>query len=569
MYRQQIAKKTSPSLSSTAINKKARSTSNNGSLSGTIQRATANPETLNRDEWQQLNSAIGTRASNEIRTGKRTSYVPEFKGISSQLWGDLGGNKAPIQAKLTIGAVGDKYEQEADRVAAEVVQQMSHPAPVANGRGEVVQGKENKKEEDELQLKPMMQRRADAGGEASADLTSAINSARGGGKPLDAGLQQSMGQAMGTDFSEVRVHTDAQSHRLNQSLQAKAFTTGQDVFFSQGAYQPGSQEGKKLLVHELTHVVQQNGGAVMRSPLQTQQFSQHPTTGQSGQITTLEQRKRELTEASEDTSSAIGENKGKMCLMNRIETKQMLYGKKNSVIQRHISWNGTLNQFEIDNTRPGWIGTVAAMPTGLLQTKNHIVPFAEIQNDLTLKLNAFVASSTRSNEQAIIDFTEALYPNRPAPDYTSMQTRRTDIINDIQARTTNNYHQHSRKLLSSLNSSPDNVRAGGTIENLRIGQNLDADFNPRHIIWPGGNVITPSGLVHKPPQDVLTLTSASNEIIYKYQEQSGAALSFVLSWLKSQLSSGVKPTVVPGVFAPALPVLVTDPTGNGSPYFYA
>jgi hypothetical protein len=75
-----------------------------------------------------------------------------------------------------------------------------------------------------------------------------------------------MGQAMGADFSGVKVHTDSQSDQLNQSIQAKAFTTGQDVFFRQGAYEPSSRGGQELIAHELTHVVQQNGGAVQRSP---------------------------------------------------------------------------------------------------------------------------------------------------------------------------------------------------------------------------------------------------------------------------------------------------------------
>jgi hypothetical protein len=74
---------------------------------------------------------------------------------------------------------------------------------------------------------------------------------------------------MGADFSGVKVHTDSQSDQLNKSIQAKAFTTGQDVFFRQGAYEPSSQGGQELIAHELTHVVQQNGGAVQRSPQQT------------------------------------------------------------------------------------------------------------------------------------------------------------------------------------------------------------------------------------------------------------------------------------------------------------
>ena len=69
-----------------------------------------------------------------------------------------------------------------------------------------------------------------------------------------------MGQAMGADFGGVRVHTDVRSDQLNQSIQAKAFTTGRDVFFRQGEYKPGSREGLELIAHELTHVVQQRGG---------------------------------------------------------------------------------------------------------------------------------------------------------------------------------------------------------------------------------------------------------------------------------------------------------------------
>ncbi|MFN6497789.1 MAG: DUF4157 domain-containing protein [Nostoc sp. DedQUE01] len=167
-----------------------------------------------------------------------------------------------VQTKLTIGRPNDRYEQEADRVAASVVQQINRPVP--GNSGQVVQGKD-REEVEGLRMKPMVQRsKAIGGGEASTDLTSAINSARGGGQPLDTGLQQSMGQAMGADFSGVSVHTDKQSDQLNQSIQAKAFTTGQDVFFQQGAYQPGSREGQELIAHELTHVVQQNGDRIGR-----------------------------------------------------------------------------------------------------------------------------------------------------------------------------------------------------------------------------------------------------------------------------------------------------------------
>ncbi|MFM2376616.1 MAG: hypothetical protein RLZZ165_1713, partial [Bacteroidota bacterium] len=99
----------------------------------------------------------------------------------------------------------------------------------------------------------------------SSDFESRLETARGGGAPLPASTRGRMEQQMGADFSGVKVHTDAQSDEMNRAIQAKAFTTGQDVFFRQGAYDPGSRGGQELIAHELTHVVQQNGGAVQRS----------------------------------------------------------------------------------------------------------------------------------------------------------------------------------------------------------------------------------------------------------------------------------------------------------------
>ncbi|MBX9257744.1 DUF4157 domain-containing protein, partial [Desmonostoc muscorum CCALA 125] len=120
-------------------------------------------------------------------------------------------------------------------------------------------------EEEELQMKPMVQRQAKGGMAANPDLEASINQARGGGQPIADNIREPMEQAFGADFSGVKVHIDSQSDELNQSIQARAFTTGQDVFFRQGEYNPGSRGGQELLAHELTHVVQQNGGMVERS----------------------------------------------------------------------------------------------------------------------------------------------------------------------------------------------------------------------------------------------------------------------------------------------------------------
>ena len=240
----------------------------------------------------------------------------------------------PIQMQMQVGAPGDKYEQEADRVARQVVGWMHLPDVQQTTRGETVQQVDMPDEEDDVQMKaiaplqradmpeedddvqrkviaplqradmpdededvqmkeitplqradmpeedddvqrkatssvdveqqvptamqiqPLVQRRSGVSS-TSADVEAEIDRARGSGQVLDPDLQQQMGRAIGADFSGVRVHTDGQSDKLNRSLQAKAFTTGQDVFFRQGAYQPEQRSGQELIAHELTHVVQQ------------------------------------------------------------------------------------------------------------------------------------------------------------------------------------------------------------------------------------------------------------------------------------------------------------------------
>lgn len=105
-------------------------------------------------------------------------------------------------------------------------------------------------------------RRGDGEADVAPEVEQSIQAARGGGQPLDRGVRAQMEPALGANFGGVRVHHNAQADRLNQSLSARAFTTGQDIFFKQGEYNPGSSGGRELLAHELTHVVQQNGDQV-------------------------------------------------------------------------------------------------------------------------------------------------------------------------------------------------------------------------------------------------------------------------------------------------------------------
>jgi len=108
----------------------------------------------------------------------------------------------------------------------------------------------------------LAQRSGDGPFELDDDTADHINRERGGGQPLDTALQKQAGAAVDHDLSGVRVHTSPEAHDLSRQLGAKAFTTGQDVFFREGAYDPHSSGGQELVAHELSHVVQQSSGAV-------------------------------------------------------------------------------------------------------------------------------------------------------------------------------------------------------------------------------------------------------------------------------------------------------------------
>jgi len=107
-------------------------------------------------------------------------------------------------------------------------------------------------------------KKADKNTEAAPEVEQSIQQSRGGGQALDRGVRAQMESSFGADFSGVRVHTGADADVLNRSLNSRAFTTGQDIFFKEDAYSPGNSGGRELLAHELTHVVQQTGDEVRR-----------------------------------------------------------------------------------------------------------------------------------------------------------------------------------------------------------------------------------------------------------------------------------------------------------------
>ena len=103
-------------------------------------------------------------------------------------------------------------------------------------------------------------------GTAHPAVEATIAAARGGGQPLDTGLASQFSGGLGYEPSDVRVHTDSTAAALTRAVSARAFATGTDIFFAPGEYQPGTQQGRELIAHEVAHTDQQRG-APMSGPL--------------------------------------------------------------------------------------------------------------------------------------------------------------------------------------------------------------------------------------------------------------------------------------------------------------
>jgi hypothetical protein len=177
-------------------------------------------------------------------------------------------SKQFIQPKLTIGPVNDRYEQEADQIAEQVVQRKIHPdfffKPVINQISSIQRKcAACEKEEDEN-----VQRKENGNTEDKSNVDSLVADATSGGSPMDNSTRSFMENRFGYDFGSVKIHTDNLATKSAEAINAHAYTTGNDIVFNQGKYVPETLQGKKLLAHELTHVVQQKHATAISSYVQ-------------------------------------------------------------------------------------------------------------------------------------------------------------------------------------------------------------------------------------------------------------------------------------------------------------
>lgn len=188
----------------------------------------------------------------------------------------------PLQTKLKLGAPEDVQERQADANADRIMRMPAGPRTGADGeepvrrqcvaceaeqeervrRAPPSDEEDKRKKEEELQAKPAPA--TTRSGNLAADAAGRIQARRGGGTPVPAGERSFFEPRLGADLGRVRLHTDAEAAALSRNLSARAFTVGEDVFFAAGEYRPGTACGRRLLAHELTHVLQQREGGVVR-----------------------------------------------------------------------------------------------------------------------------------------------------------------------------------------------------------------------------------------------------------------------------------------------------------------
>jgi Domain of unknown function (DUF4157) len=192
----------------------------------------------------------GAEPANAGAAAERASFTSQM--LDAAVRPDL--HEMPcVQAKLSLGGAGDAYEQEADRVAAQVVQSIGSPGAGAGPRERATPA---------VMAKSSGGGGGDSdGGGLSAHVERGIQGARGGGAAMATEVRDQMERAFGYDFSAVRIHTDGNADAQARAIGARAFAVGSDLFFRASEYQPHSATGLELLAHELTHVVQQAGGA--------------------------------------------------------------------------------------------------------------------------------------------------------------------------------------------------------------------------------------------------------------------------------------------------------------------
>lgn len=384
------------------------------------------------------------------------------------------------------------------------------------------------------------------------------------------------------DLSTIRAHTNSASQQATRNAGANGLATGSDVAFA-------AEPDVALAAHEAAHIIQQRGGA-------------SPSGGVGDSGDTWEKNAEEVAELASRGESV--EHLLDPFARSGGSNTAATGGPVQLSIGVHVGAAG--DQFMIDNVRPGWRAHANNIPLAAGQARCHLIGFEVIQNDLARILNDMLAArgapaAQQAGAAALARLCNSLFTSPGAPRNT-MQAEANALVNALQALPAGplnagqraNLTQLSGHLLSSLNSCPDNLRAGDQGLNAAIGYSVDAEFAPGDIWYqglvmavgaiPAAAAAAPAGTIMGPagapgpgeqmtgPIPCIRLLPVHEAKAYSYQMTSGLALSFVVNGGAGavnpaapagvQLSSTQLPTVA------GRPVLIMGPNAGSVPLLY-
>lgn len=288
-----------------------------GRRQGRIERRTPSPATIAR----KSNAAVSSGAS-ALRQHIGNQGIQRLVAVVSANSAATTQLHAPsIQAKLTVSQPGDAYEQEADRVAEQVMRmpasvdsmpsalndsraRQAGPPVTSNPGAQAARDcacggtcdsckagqTEGEGTAQRQSTRPQIARAGSSPTTGAMTVPASVHEVlRSPGQPLSSSVRAFFEPRFGADFSQVRVHADSAAQRSAQDINANAYTVGRSIAFGPGRFAPETHEGRRLLAHELTHVVQQQGagsalihrqcGGKLMPPCANQWVSQPSSSG--------------------------------------------------------------------------------------------------------------------------------------------------------------------------------------------------------------------------------------------------------------------------------------------------
>lgn len=276
-------------------------------------------------------------------------------------------NSGTLQSKLRISQPGDKFEQEAERAANTVVNMT-----------EIV-GREGRENKGSVQKKAL-----DNSSTLNLGFNNQLVQSGGTGSPLPGNTRAFMEPKFGANFSEVRIHTDRQAAEMTKAVNARAFTTGNNIFFGENQYSPGTGSGDRLIAHELTHTLQQR--SLPAAQISSQGLSV-PTAQNADQIYRKAARAETSPKPGGENAPGVMELKGKDKFEPPDPIASYLEGRDTSTVNVRfgnmaqgpiIVAKKSRGKYEIDRqavslTHPFFAGMGEAKPNLILYTRGGAV----------------------------------------------------------------------------------------------------------------------------------------------------------------------------------------------------